>query len=94
MATSLDILRVSLCDRKYATRILISSRRGHSRGLNRWAPLSIQCNLDMDRCIVQLRLTCSVALPIDNVKTNIENISLKKDRDTTVTNDIFQDIHP
>lgn len=45
---------ISLCARKYATGILISNRRRHSRALNRLAPLSIQCSLDMDRCIVQL----------------------------------------
>lgn len=66
---------ISLCARKYATGILISNRRRHSRALNRLAPLSIQCSLDMDRCIVQLPLTCLVALPIDNIKRYIENIS-------------------
>lgn len=66
---------ISLCGRKYATGILISNRRRHSRALNRPAPLSIQCSLDMDRCIVQLPLTCLVALPIDNIKRYIENIS-------------------
>lgn len=66
---------ISLCGRKYATGILISNRRRHSRALNRPAPLSIQCSLDMDRCIVQLPLTCLVALPIDNIKRYIENVS-------------------
>lgn len=66
---------ISLCARKYATGILISNRRRHSRALNRLAPLSIQCSLDMDRCIVQLPLTCLIALPIDNIKRYIENIS-------------------